>query len=143
MGASSTWNSPFLVSGDTMKHFLLLLALISIPAMALQNEYGLNTATTNLATTYPNAPQLTGFTQITTVQVYNGTSQTIEVNCSSGTVKPSTCPLGSGLCLGSFHVIAGATVSSPVGVSLSSSCFVRADSSLANTGTFFVIGWGW
>jgi hypothetical protein len=124
-----------------MRLLILALAFFALPSFALQIEYRLNTASTNITTSYPDTPQLTGFTQMTTVQIYNSTNQELEVNCSSGSVKPSPCTTGT--CSGSFHVPSGASLSSPDASSISGSCFIRANSSTATSGVLYAVGWGW
>lgn len=124
-----------------MRLLLLLLAFLSISAKAVQVEYRLDTGTTNLTTSFPSTAQLTGFTQITTVQIYNNTNQEIEVNCSNGTTQPTACTTGR--CVGSFHVAAGAAISSPANASISNACFFRANSSNATSGVLYALAWGW
>ncbi len=123
--------------------FISLFVFFGLQASAdTQNnaEFSQDTGSTNLTSAYPSAPQLLGFKQITSIQVYNGTNQIVEVNCTAGSVKPATC--ASGLCKGSFHLAAGATLSSN-DVSLGPTCWARANSASATSGTLYIVGFGW
>jgi hypothetical protein len=123
----------------TKRFWLLVFLLVGANAHALEIEYRIATGSDNLTTSFPSVAQLTGFTQITAVQVNNSSNQEIEVNCNSNT-QPTTC--SNGLCQ-SFHVPPGSTVSSPQNVSLSGKCWLRANSSTATSGNIYVVGWGW
>lgn len=113
------------------------LLFICVTAFALQREYRLDTAVTALTATFPATPQLKGFTQITAIQVANNSNAEIEVNCSSGTTVPAP-DSGTG-----FHVAAGQTMSSPSYISVTGTCFIRAETGTASTGVIELIGWGW
>lgn len=121
----------------------LVLAFLSVTAMGVpsvpQVEYSFDTAAGTLATTFPGAAQLSGFSQIYALTIANNSNQTIEVNCTSQAV-PTAC--NSGLCK-SLHVPAGAVVSTPDNTSLSSSCWLRANTVSPTTGVIYLQGYGW
>jgi hypothetical protein len=120
-----------------MRFFIALCLLVSVSANAAVVSYRLDTSSPNLATTFPNSPQITGLTQITAIQIDNQGNQEIEINCANGATKPSVNS-GSGI-----YVASASTFSSPATVSLTGSCFMRAYSSAATSGVIRLTAWGW
>lgn len=124
-----------------MKLVLVFMAIACAgSAFALEKEYRLDTASSNLTTSFTSA-QLSGFTQITALMVNNMSNQELEINCNTGSTAPAaTCT--TGLCT-SFHIPAGGTLSTAQPISISGACWIRANSSTATTGVIYLVGWGW
>lgn len=128
-----------------MKKLLFLILFLSTAAQAVVAKgvfnYYQDTASTNLATTFPNTPQWTGpATAFAVVDCFNGTGGSIEVNCAN-TAKPSS------LAANSFFIPAGLPYNSSdnvfVQLYMVNVCWFRAIGSAASSGIVTCNGYGY
>lgn len=121
----------------------LALLLFLLPMLAWANPwtYRVNTASTNIASTFPLVPQLSGPPNyIANVQIDNQTAVELEVNCNSAT-KPSSDAVNS------FYIAAYTTYEAPTGMPqlnypLGSVCWIRGISTVSS-GIVRVTAWGY
>lgn len=109
--------------------------------------YRVDTSSTNLTTSFPTKPQI-GFNikgpanAISVIQVYNGSSSEIEVNCSSATA-PSSLSTTSVYVPGTTGYQSIAPSVSQVSYPFGNTCFLRAVSGTISSGVITLIAWGY
>lgn len=109
--------------------------------------YRVDTSATNLGTSFPSKPQI-GFTiagppnAISAIQVYNGSSTEIEVNCSSATA-PSSLSTTSVYIPGTTGYQSPAPSVNQVTFPFGQTCYMRAIGSSISSGVITLIAWGY
>lgn len=117
-----------------------MILLISLSAFSAPYTYRVDTSSTNLAATFPTGAQLAGpSAHIFSVDISNGSSSEIEVNCSSVT-QPSVNAVSS------IYVPASSSYSSPINSLLpypfAKVCWIRSVSGTISSGVIEIVGWG-
>ncbi len=128
-----------------MKFIISLALLIPYMSLASSNPYTfrVDTSSTNLSSSFTNAPQLLGPpTAISTIQVYNGSASEIEVNCSS-TAKPGSLATNSIFVPGTTGYQSIAPSVSLVTVPFEKMCYIRSVSGTISSGVIELVAWGY
>jgi hypothetical protein len=135
--------------GEIMKKLSLCLVLLSTLSFGTTSGnpymYFLNTASPNLAATYPSTAQvLPGWGKIYSVDIYNSTSSTVIVNCSQNTQPTATAGTPN---TNDIPVPTNLGYSSPVNnivpYPFSDRCWVRSLSGTISSGLVIVTAWGY